>query len=363
MKLLAASARLNPDQRIREIWVKASMHRLQSSERQDCVTDLSHGHTVSRVREHGSAVALRVDGLSKTYGAIKAVAGVTFDIRQGEIFGLLGLNGAGKSTLISMLATERRPSAGDALLLGHSIRKERRTVRQVIGVAPQQIALYPMLTAAENLRFIGRIYGMKGAQLEDRVEGLLKSVALEDRGSDYVRSFSGGMKRRLNLAAALVHEPELILLDEPTAGVDPESRNQILKIVRRLRNDGKAILYTTHYMDEAEELSDRIGILNAGRLIAAGTLEELRDDLEFSEVIELSGPTAGIDLVPMRTLGQIYRVERDENRLRVLVKRATDFLLPLQKIVSRTGKSIQLKIGPLSLEDLFLHLARKEANG
>src|SRR5215469_3198236 len=340
------------------------MYRQQLSRRQDREIHSSPSHVLSLVEDPQirNAAVLQVEGLRKIYGAIEAVAGVTFDVRQGEVFGLLGLNGAGKTTLISMLATERRPSGGDALLLGHSICSERRTIRQMIGIAPQEIALYPMLTAAENLRFIGRTYGMRGAALERRIEELLESVVLTDRSSDYVGSFSGGMKRRLNLAAALVHDTKLILLDEPTAGVDPESRDEILKIVRRLRNDGKAILYTTHYMEEAEELSDRIGILNAGKLVAAGTLAELRSEFEFSEVIELSGPTTGIDLSPMRAPGRVYRVERYDKRLRVLVKRATDFLLPLQKIISRSGKSIQLKIRPLSLEDLFLLLAHKEAD-
>src|SRR6266851_2258871 len=171
--------------------------------------------------------ALRVDALSKRYGAIEAVSGVSFEVHQGEIFGLLGLNGAGKTTLISMLATERRPSGGDALLLGHSIRDERSAVRRMIGVAPQEIALYPMLTAAENLRFFGRIYNICGEQLTWRVEQLLHFVGLQDRGNDRVAKYSGGMKRRLNLAVALVHRPKLILLDEPTAGVDPQSREEI----------------------------------------------------------------------------------------------------------------------------------------
>jgi ABC-2 type transport system ATP-binding protein len=333
--------------------------------RPDHESDLASRSALSLVedRERFATAVLRVEGLSKRYGAIEAVTQVSFDIGEGEVFGLLGLNGAGKTTLISMLATEQRASTGDAFLLAHSICNEQRTVRQMIGVAPQEIALYPKLTAAENLRFVGRIYGIRGRALEERLEELLESVGLTDRVDDYVGSLSGGMKRRVNLAAALVHRPKLILLDEPTAGVDPESRDEILKIVRRLRDDGNAILYTTHYMEEAEQLSDRIGILNSGRLVAAGTLEELREELEFSEVIELSGSTAGIDLTPMRALGQIYRLERDDKRLRVLVKRAADFLLPLQKIIGRSGKSIQLKIVPFSLEDLFLHLARKEVNG
>src|SRR5579863_1930796 len=225
-------------------------------------------------------VALRVDALSKRYGAIEAVAGVSFDVREGEIFGLLGLNGAGKTTLISMLATERRPSAGDAILLGHSIREERRAVRRMIGVAPQEIALYPMLTAAENLRFFGRIYDIRGQELTERVEQLLEFVGLQDRGNDRVATYSGGMKRRLNLAVALVHRPKLILLDEPTAGVDPQSREEILNLVRRLRDDGNAVLYTTHYMEEAEALCDRLGVLNQGKLVAVGTLDALLREFE-----------------------------------------------------------------------------------
>src|SRR5262249_5548474 len=156
------------------------------------------------------------------------------DVRQGEIFGLLGLNGAGKTTLISILATELNPSSGDALVLGHSIRDERQAVRQLIGVAPQELALYPMLTAAENLRFFGRIYGIAGKQLSERAEQLLRLVGLEKRGNDRVVTYCVGMKRRLNLAVALVHRPKLILLDEPTAGVDPRSREEILQLVRRL---------------------------------------------------------------------------------------------------------------------------------
>src|SRR6516162_1931288 len=183
-------------------------------------------------------VVLHVEALRKHYGAIEAVAGVSFDLRQGEVFGLLGLNGAGKTTLISMLATQRHPSGGDAFLLGHSIRKEWRAIRPMIGVAPQENALYPMLTAAENLRFFGRIYDVHGVQLENRIAQLLHFVGLQDRGNDLVANYSGGMKRRLNLTTALVHQPQLILLDEPTAGVDPQSREEILKLVRSLRDAG-----------------------------------------------------------------------------------------------------------------------------
>jgi len=304
-------------------------------------------------------IALRVQALTKRYGATEAVAGVSFDVRQGEVFGLLGLNGAGKTTLISMLATERLPSEGDALLLGHSIRKEQRAVRRMIGVAPQESALYPMLTAGENLRFFGRIYDLRGVELEDRIEQVLDFVGLQERGNDRVATYSGGMKRRLNLAVALVHRPKLILLDEPTAGVDPQSREQILNLVRRLRDEGNAILYTTHYMEEAEGLCDRLCFLNQGRVVAVGNFEALLRHLDFAEIIELKGLSASADLAPIRALAGVCRVERGDGLVRLFVKRAADLLAPLQRIMRR-DKFARLQITRISLEDLFLHLTGRE---
>jgi ABC-2 type transport system ATP-binding protein len=306
-------------------------------------------------------VALRVEALSKRYGALEVLAAVSFDVYQGEVFGLLGLNGAGKTTLISILATERPPSTGDALLLGHSIRNERRAVRQLIGVAPQEIALYPMLTAAENLYFFGRIYGVGRTQLSRRVEQLLQFIGLRERGNDRVATYSIGMKRRLNVAVALVHRPKLILLDEPTAGVDPQSREDILELVRRLRDEGNAILYTTHYMDEAEALCDRLCILNRGKVAAVGTLDTLLRKLDFSEIIELKGVSPRSDLSAIRALRGICHIERGDDVVRLFVKRAVDFLEPLQKIVNRDS-SLRLKIAPISLESLFLRLTGKEVH-
>jgi linearmycin/streptolysin S transport system ATP-binding protein len=338
------------------------MYKKFSSARLTQDMDLTHDPALTLVQptRDSARVALRVDALSKRYGAIDAVSGVSFDLFDGEIFGLLGLNGAGKTTLISMLATERCPSAGDAVLLGKSIRNERRIVRRMIGVAPQEIALYPTMTAAENLRFFGRIYDVRGAELERRVDELLHFVGLQDRADDRVETYSGGMKRRLNLAAALVHRPKLILLDEPTSGVDPQSREEILKLVRRLRDDGNAILYTTHYLEEAEDLCDRLGILNEGRLVAIGTMDALLRDLDFSEVIELNGISARTDLSPLRALGGVSRIERGSGKVRLFVKRAANFLEPIQKIVGR-DKSVRLRIAPITLENLFLHLTGRGA--
>jgi len=230
----------------------------------------------------------------------------------------------------------------------------------MIGIAPQEISLYPKLTAAENLRFFGRIYGVKDAELGKRIDELLSLVGLDAHRDDQVDIFSGGMKRRLNLAVSLVHRPKLILLDEPTAGVDPQSREQILRIIGGLRDDGNAILYTTHYMEEAERLCDRLGILSEGKLIAVGTLDELLSGFGCAEIIELRGLPAGIDLAGMQALGGVSRVERGDGIVRLYVKRAADFLWPLQKIISRSDQNVRLKIAPLSLENLFLQLTGRE---
>ena len=305
-------------------------------------------------------VALRVVGLTKRYGTTTAVSALNFEIREGEIFGLLGPNGAGKTTTIAMLATQRRPSSGDATLLGHSACKDPYRVRQMIGLAPQEVSLYPALTAAENLQFFGRIYGVRESDLRERIDELLALVGLDAHRNGQVGIFSGGMKRRLNLAISLVHRPRLILLDEPTAGVDPQSREQILKIIGGLRDDGNAILYTTHYMEEAERLCDRLGILSEGKLVAEGTLDALLSGLEFAEIIEVRGLPAGVDLAAMQALGGVSRIERGEGVVRLYVKRATDYLWPLQKILSRSDQNVRIKIAPLSLENLFLHLTGME---
>ena len=185
-------------------------------------------------------------------------------------------------------------------------------------------------------------------------------MGLDAHRDDQVGIFSGGMKRRLNLAVSLVHRPKLILLDEPTAGVDPQSREQILKIIGGLRDDGNAILYTTHYMEEAERLCDRLGILSEGKLVAVGTLDGLLSGLEFAEIIEVRGLPAGVDLGGMQALGGVSRIERGDGVVRLYVKRATDYLWPLQKILSRADQNVRIKIAPLSLENLFLHLTGME---
>lgn len=217
---------------------------------------------------------LTLENLHKSFGAIKAVDGVSLEVRAGEVFGLLGPNGAGKSTTIAMAVGLLTPDAGRVEIAGHGS-PSSAAARAVLGVAPQAIALYDDLTAEENLAFFGRLYGLRGKALRGRVDEVLEMVGLSPRRKDRARTYSGGMKRRLNLAAALVHDPALILLDEPTAGVDPQSRNNILDLVRTLAGKGRTIIYTTHYMEEAQKLCSRVGIIDKGRLLGVGTVEEL----------------------------------------------------------------------------------------
>ena len=217
---------------------------------------------------------LNLDNVRKTFGKIVAVDGLSLSVRKGELLGLLGPNGAGKSTSVSLAVGLLAPDSGTVTIegLGNPASPE---VRQKIGVAPQALALYDLLTGEENLRFFGEMYGLSGAALDERVTWCLDFVGLTDRKDDRVGGYSGGMKRRLNMAAAFIHDPELLMLDEPTVGVDPQSRNKIFEIIEALHREGRTVIYTTHYMEEAERLCDRIAIVDHGKLLALGTLAEL----------------------------------------------------------------------------------------
>jgi ABC-2 type transport system ATP-binding protein len=212
--------------------------------------------------------------LTKRFGDRTAVDGISFEIARGEIFGLLGPNGAGKSTTVNMLSTYLPPDGGEISIDGTSV-SDGMAVKQLVGVAPQELALYEDLTAEENLSFFGRLYDLPRVLRKERTASVMEQVGLLGRGREPVREFSGGMKRRLNLAIGIIHKPAFLLLDEPTVGVDPQSRERIFDIVRELQRTGTTILYTTHYMEEAEQLCDRVAIMDDGRFVAMGTLDEL----------------------------------------------------------------------------------------
>jgi len=231
----------------------------------------------------GAESFVKVMELQRQFNGTTAVDGVSFEIYRGEIFGLLGPNGAGKTTTIRMMATTLRPSSGEVTVGGYRVTDQADQVRGLIGVCPQDIALYPELSALDNLVFFGRMEGLSKAEAIKQAETNLELVGLSERARSRVAKFSGGMKRRVNLAAALMNRPALLFLDEPTVGVDPQSRNKIFDAILGLRDEGMTLLYTTHYMEEADRLCDRIGIMDAGHIVALGTPAELKDKYGQSE--------------------------------------------------------------------------------
>lgn len=302
---------------------------------------------------------LVVDNIQKSYGTFQAVKGVSFDVGRGEIFSLLGPNGAGKTTTISMLSGLIQPSAGDARINGHSVVKEPMAVKQVIGVVPQELALYPTLTPRQNLTFWGQMAGLDGAALARRTDELLEQVGLADRAKDRVSTFSGGMKRRLNIAIGLIHQPKLLFMDEPTVGIDPQSRRSILDMVKNLRDQGMSILYTTHYMEEAEELSDRVGIIDHGELIALGTQKELLHLVTNKETLTLHlEQEAGAPLVQgLERLPQVLHVAPVNGSVVMTVQEAAQRLPDVVRLTSEAGARIRsIDISAPNLEALFLHL-------
>jgi ABC-2 type transport system ATP-binding protein len=247
---------------------------------------------------------VRIRGLRKAYDEIIAVDDVSFDIRRGEIFGLLGPNGAGKTTTISILSGILAPTGGEIELSGQPYRPTP-AMRRLLGVVPQELAIYPKLTGAENLAFFGELYGLSGGALRERVQSMLDLVGLSDRAASRAETYSGGMKRRLNLAAGLMHSPSLLLLDEPTVGVDPQSRNHIFEGVRALNRQGLTVIYTSHYMEEVQALCDRVGIMDRGKLIACDTVPALIAG-QGAGIIELG---LGIALADAELLSRLTHVE------------------------------------------------------
>ena len=232
---------------------------------------------------------IKIQALTKQYGQFTAADDVTFDVQSGEIFGLLGPNGAGKSTTINCLSGLMQPTSGDVSIDGHAMVGDGIEAKRSLGLVPQELALYEDLSALENLKFWGQAYGLSGDKLNQRIQAVLEQVGLSDRQKDLVNTYSGGMKRRLNFACAILHEPKALLLDEPTVGVDPQSREHLLTAVSELKEAGTAVVYTSHYMEEVERLCDRIAIIDHGKVIAMGTIDELRKQMGEKDLISLRG--------------------------------------------------------------------------
>jgi len=304
----------------------------------------------------------RVENLQKRYGEIRAVDGVSFEVREGEIYGLLGPNGAGKTTTLSMMSGLLRPDEGRILFDDIDIVAEPIRVKEQLGVVPQETALYEDLSARENLRFWAGIYGLSGTALNEAVDRTLEQVGLEARAKDAVSKYSGGMKRRLNLALGLVHRPRAVLLDEPTVGIDPQARANILDVVRNVASAGTTVLYTTHYLEEAETLCNRIGIMDHGKILAEGTLAELKRQAGEEELVIIEGSFDAAEArEKMEEIPHARLVSAEQGKLVLATggegKAAVD-------VLSRAfGAGLDLdavSIKPPSLNSLFLNMTGRE---
>ncbi len=304
-----------------------------------------------------------VKNLSKRYTENQpaAVDDISYTIKAGEIFSLLGPNGAGKTTTISMLSGLIKPSGGTAHIGDYNIAKNPIAAKSLIGIVPQDIALYPTLSARQNLQFWGEMYGLSGKKLNDRVDEVLAQIGLTDRAKDKIETYSGGMKRRVNIGAGLLHKPHIVFMDEPTVGIDPQSRRAILDMTKQLNAEGMAVLYTTHYMEEAQELSHRIGIMDNGKLIALGTLDELTQSVGKADtvILEINEGIEGI-AATLATRPGVRKSVRKDAQITLLVDDANKQLPDIIVTVTATGARIAgIDIQEPNLEAVFLHLTGK----
>ncbi|WP_395017441.1 ABC transporter ATP-binding protein [Robinsoniella peoriensis] len=304
---------------------------------------------------------IKVMNLEKCYGDKEVVKKISFEIKRGEILCFLGPNGAGKSTTINILAGVLGADGGEIQYKGKCIRDTKKEYRYHLGVVPQDLALYEDLTAIQNVRFFASLYGLKGRDLSEKAERALSFVGLKDRKNQKVKTFSGGMKRRLNIACAIAHEPELVIMDEPTVGIDPQSRNHILESIRELRSHGMTVLYTTHYMEEVEEISTRIIIMDDGLLIAEGTKEELKESISDKRKFILT-----VESEEELSIDEFYRIEgvmeirSEEGIIEITTLKNVE---NLDKIIS-LALSQNIKINNImcrtaNLETVFLSLTGK----
>ena len=291
--------------------------------------------------------------------AVGAKGGIHLSIEQGEIFSLLGPNGAGKTTVISMMSGLLTPTNGDVTIGGQSIRHNPLEAKRLIGVVPQDLAIYTTLSARQNLEFFGKLYGLSGKDLKKRADEILELIGLTDRANDKIEEYSGGMKRRVNIGVGLMHQPQLLFLDEPTVAIDPQSRRSILDTVQLLnREKGMTILYTTHYMEEAQELSHRIGIIDHGAIIAVGTLDELITTVGQFDTVLLHVDDTGNGLVDkLGALPNVQHAEATEGQIRLVVKEGRKVLPEAIRVLNEAQTPLNaLAVQEPNLEAVFLHL-------
>ncbi|MCT4620247.1 MAG: ABC transporter ATP-binding protein [Marinisporobacter sp.] len=300
--------------------------------------------------------------LIKKYGDYTAVNNVNINIKKGELFGLLGPNGAGKSTIVSMISSVLIPDSGEIKIDQKTLKGNEREIKSIIGVVPQELALYETLNTKDNLRFFGSLYGLKGKKLNKRVEEVIDLIGLREKANQPVEEYSGGMKRRVNIGIALMHNPQIIILDEPTVGIDPQSRNHILKTIKRLNKEkGITVIYTSHYMEEVEYLCNRIGIIDYGKLIALGTKEELKNRTDACDVLQITYSNVDEEIVhKIENIQGVEKVAILKQSVKILInpkkRSAIDIVDELKKLgITITSFSYQ----EVNLETIFLQLTGK----
>ncbi|MAT42614.1 MAG: export ABC transporter ATP-binding protein [Anaerolineaceae bacterium] len=305
--------------------------------------------------------AIEVKNLKKTFDNTQAVQGISFDITQGQIFSLLGPNGAGKTTTISILSTLLKPDSGSVTLMGYDLKQETSKAKACLGVVPQDIALYEDLTAAENLNFWGKMYGLRGNLLKKRIQVVLEMIGLDDRKNERVGKYSGGMKRRVNIGVALLHNPKILFMDEPTVGIDPQSRRHILDSIKLLNQQGMTVLYTTHYMEEAQELSDQIAIMDKGRIIAMGTQAELIKIVGQSDRLTIEIDKDHSQIMDLwQSVPGVQKISGVNGSLDLLAEDSNQVLPRLFEIAAVNNTRITaINIQEPNLEAVFLHLTGK----
>jgi ABC-2 type transport system ATP-binding protein len=303
---------------------------------------------------------IQVSNLTKSFNNIQAVKNISFSIQKGEVFGLLGPNGAGKSTTINMMSTVLQSDVGTILIDGIDLKRNPNQCKNLIGIVPQEISLYEDFSAYDNLVFWGSLYKVSAKELKQRINKILDLIGLSDRKNDLIKTFSGGMKRRINIAAALLHEPKILFMDEPTVGVDPQSRNRIFEIIETLNKQGITIVYTTHYMEEVERLCDRIAIIDTGEIIAQGTLEELQKYSNIKEAVEITFES--ITKTQAIKLQEQYRLEinQNEQKISVVCNANKDLANIITNCNSLNLKIKDLELKKVNLESIFLSLTGKQ---
>ncbi len=308
---------------------------------------------------------LEVNQVVKNYGDKQILKEISFKVEKGDSFGLLGPNGAGKSTLISIITGLYQPTDGHVLIEGYDMNGQQKKAQQMIGIVPQEIALYLNMTAKENLTFWGRMYGLKGKLLKKRVGETLQLIGLEERANDKVKFFSGGMKRRVNIGCAILHKPKILIMDEPTVGIDPQSRNHILETVKRLNQDGMTIVYTSHYMEEVEYLCDKIGIIDQGSLVALGTIAELSKLVEEQREVILTIKNNKADIEKVSKYIQESYPSKDFNvegqKFIIVDQKPQEFISKLIQILTDMKvEIISAEVVEPNLENVFLYLTGKK---